>query len=125
LVVALSNIKKMIVYGIKNCNTVKSALDWLNKHNIKFEFHDYKKSGITEAKLSVWSKQVGWENLVNKRGTTWRQLEMEIQKKVTSEKAAIALMMDKTSVIKRPLIEKNGKVVLLGFDEATYTQKFK
>lgn len=115
----------MIVYGIKNCNTVKSALDWLNRHNIKFEFHDYKKSGITESKLKAWSNQVGWENLVNKRGTTWRQLDEAIQKKITSEKSAIALMMDKTSVIKRPLIEKNDKVVLLGFDETTYTQKFK
>lgn len=115
----------MIVYGIKNCNTVKSAIEWLNKNKIEFEFHDYKKSGITEAKLSAWSKQVGWENLVNKRGTTWRQLEEAIQKKVTNEKSAIALMMDKTSVIKRPLIEKNDKVVLLGFDETAYTQKFK
>lgn len=115
----------MIVYGIKNCNTVKSAIEWLNKNKIEFEFHDYKKSGISEAKLISWSKQVGWENLVNKRGTTWRQLEEAIQKKVTNEKSAIALMMDKTSVIKRPLIEKNDKVVLLGFDETAYTQKFK
>jgi len=58
----------MIVYGIKNCNTVKNALDWLKKHRIEFEFHDYKKSGITAAKLTAWSKQVGWESLVNKRG---------------------------------------------------------
>ena len=62
----------MIVYGIKNCNTVKSAVDWLKKHSMEFEFHDYKKSGITKAKLAEWSKQVGWESLVNKRGTTWR-----------------------------------------------------
>lgn len=115
----------MILYGIKNCNTVKSAIDWLNKNKIEFEFHDYKKSGITETKLSEWCKQVGWESLVNKRGTTWRQLDEAIQKKVTNEKSAIALMTEKTSVIKRPLIEKNGKVVLLGFDETTYTQKLK
>ncbi len=115
----------MIIYGIKNCNTVKSALDWLNKNKVEFEFHDYKKSGITEAKLSEWSKQVGWESLVNKRGTTWRQLDEVIQKKVTNEKAAIALMMEKTSVIKRPLIENNRKVLLLGFDEATYKLKMK
>jgi arsenate reductase len=113
----------MIVYGIKNCNTVKSAIDWLNKSKIKFEFHDYKKAGITETKLSEWCKQVGWESLVNKRGTTWRQLDEPIQKKVTNEKSATALMMEKTSVIKRPLIEKNGKVLLLGFDEAEYSKK--
>lgn len=113
----------MIVYGIKNCNTVKSAVDWLKKNKIEFEFHDYKKSGITAGKLSDWSKQVGWESLVNKRGTTWRQLDEPTQKKVTSEKAAIALMLEKTSVIKRPLIEENGKVVLLGFDEDEYKKK--
>src|SRR5213593_3114176 len=110
----------MIVYGIKNCNTVKSAIDWLNKNKVKFEFHDYKKSGINEAKLKEWCKQVGWESLVNKRGTTWRQLDEAVQKKVVNEKSAITLMIEKTSVIKRPLIEENGKVLLLGFDEVEY-----
>ncbi len=113
----------MIIYGIKNCNTVKSAIEWLNKNKVDFEFHDYKKSGISEAKLNEWCKQVGWESLVNKRGTTWRQLDEKIQNRVTNEKAAIALMMEKSSVIKRPLIENNGKVLLLGFDEATYKLK--
>ena len=115
----------MIVYGIKNCNTVKSAIEWLNKNKVEFEFHDYKKSGITASKLTEWSKHVGWESLVNKRGTTWRQLDEAVQKKVTNEKSAIALMVEKTSVIKRPLIEKNGKVILLGFDEAAYKQELK
>lgn len=115
----------MIVYGIKNCNTVKNALDWLKKHRIEFEFHDYKKSGITASRLSDWSKQVGWEGLVNKRGTTWRQLDEAVQNKITNEKAAIALMLEKTSVIKRPLIEDKGKVLLLGFDETEYKKKLK
>lgn len=115
----------MIIYGIKNCNTVKSAIDWLNKNKVEFEFHDYKKSGIPKEKLSEWCKQVGWERLVNKRGTTWRQLEEDIQQKVTNEKAAIALMQEKTSVIKRPLIEKNDKVFLLGFDEEEFEKKLK
>lgn len=115
--------KLMIVYGIKNCNTVKSAMDWLTKNKIEFEFHDYKKSGITEAKLKEWIKQVGWESLVNKRGTTWRQLDETVQGNVTNEKSAIVLMMEKTSVIKRPLIEQNGKVLLLGFDEEAYKKK--
>ena len=115
----------MILYGIKNCNTVKSAIDWLIKNKIQFEFHDYKKSGITAAKLSAWCKQVGWERLVNTRGTTWRQLDESVQKKITNEKAAIALMLEKTSVIKRPLIEANDKVILLGFDEAEYKSKLK
>jgi len=114
----------MTVYGIKNCNTVKSALDWLKNHKVEFEFHDYKSKGITESKLKGWSKQVGWESLVNKRGTTWRQLDEKVQAKVTSESAAIALMIEKTSVIKRPLIEEDGKVIALGFDEKEYGKKF-
>lgn len=114
----------MIVYGIKNCNTVKNALTWLNGKKVKFDFHDYKTKGVTEEKLKSWSKQVGWESLVNKRGTTWRQLDEKTQAKVTNEKAAIELMMEKTSVIKRPLIEENGKVVALGFDEASYKSVF-
>jgi Spx/MgsR family transcriptional regulator len=114
----------MTVYGIKNCNTVKSALEWLKKNKVEFDFHDYKSKGITKAKLNDWSKQVGWESLVNKKGTTWRQLDEAIQKKVTTEAAAIGLMMDKTSVIKRPLIERDGKVIALGFDESVYKKVF-
>ncbi len=115
----------MIVYGIKNCNTVKSAIDWLKKHNVEFEFHDYKSKGITDAKLKGWCKQVGWESLVNKRGTTWRQLEESVQNKITNEAAAIPLMKEKTSIIKRPLVEVDNKVVALGFDEGTYAKTFK
>jgi arsenate reductase (glutaredoxin) len=115
----------MTVYGIKNCNTVKSAIEWLKKNKIEFEFHDYKKSGVTAAKLTEWCQQVGWESLVNKRGTTWRQLDDADRKKVTDEKSAIVLMLEKTSVIKRPLIEEDGNVILLGFDEGSYKKAFK
>jgi arsenate reductase len=114
----------MILYGIKNCNTVKTAIDWLKKNNVDFEFHDYKTKGITSSKLKEWSGQIGWESLVNKRGTTWRQLDEATQKKIINEKSAIDLMIDKTSVIKRPLIEAHGKVVALGFDEAEYKKAF-
>ncbi|HTJ52817.1 MAG TPA: ArsC family reductase [Cyclobacteriaceae bacterium] len=114
----------MTVYGIKNCNTVKKALDWLKENNIEFEFHDYKTKGISESKLKEWSKQVGWESLVNKKGTTWRQLEDKVKDKVTNQTEAISLMKDKTSVIKRPLIEQDGKVLALGFDEQTYSKAF-
>lgn len=115
----------MIVYGIKNCSTVKSALDWLRKNNIEFEFHDYKSKGISESKLRDWSRQVGWERLVNKRGTTWRQLDEKIQNSITGEKPAMALMQEKTSVIKRPLIESDGKILALGFEEEEYRKKFR
>jgi Spx/MgsR family transcriptional regulator len=113
------------VYGIKNCNTVKNALDWLKRNNVEFEFHDYKAKGIDPARLKNWSGQLGWEKLVNKKGTTWRQLDEKIQNKVTSEKTAIDLMLEKTSVIKRPLIEWKNKVVALGFDEVEYKTAFK
>lgn len=112
------------VYGIKNCNTVKSALDWLKKNNVETNFHDYKTKGVTKPMLKSWIDQVGWESLVNKRGTTWRQLPEDVKEKITTERAAIDLMLEKTSVIKRPLLEKNGKVLTVGFDEETYKKLF-
>jgi len=115
----------MIVYGIKNCNTVKSALDWLKKKKIDFEFHDYNSKGITTQKLKSWSKQVGWETLVNKKGLTWRKLDDKSKTSITNSSAAIDLMLNYTSVIKRPLIEVDGKVVTIGFDENEYRHIFK
>ena len=114
----------MIVYGIKNCKTVKTALDWLRSHDVEFEFHDYKTKGVTREKLKSWINQTGWESLVNKKGTTWRQLPDDTKSNVTSEPTAIKLMMEKTSVIKRPLLEKDEKVVAFGFDEKEYLRIF-
>ncbi|MFL9484521.1 arsenate reductase [Chitinophagaceae bacterium LWZ2-11] len=114
------------VYGIPNCNTVKKSLDWLREHNVPYEFHDYKKLGITAAKLKAWSKQVTWETLVNKKGTTWRQLDADTQASIKNEAAAVKLMTESTSVIKRPVIEKDGAtIVAVGFDEAVYEKVFK
>lgn len=113
-----------IVYAIPNCNTVKKALDWLKKNKIDFDFHDYKKQGVTSVQLTNWSKQIGWEALLNKKGTTWKLLGPEVQATVTNQKAAIALMAEKTSVIRRPLIEQNGKIIALGFDEQEYKRLF-
>jgi arsenate reductase len=112
-------------YAIPNCNTVKKALDWLKVNKVAIEFHDYKKKGISATQLTNWSKQVGWETLINKKGATWRQLPKEIQESITTQKAAIALMMEKTSIIKRPLIEEDGKILALGFDEAEYKKALK
>ncbi|HEY0896437.1 MAG TPA: ArsC family reductase [Sphingobacteriaceae bacterium] len=111
----------MKVYGIKNCNTVKKALDWLTAHHIPFEFHDYKKLGISGEKLAEWAGQIGWEPLLNRRGTTWKQLPPEVQASVTGPEAAFALMTEKNSVIKRPLIESESGLVL-GFNEAEYAE---
>jgi arsenate reductase len=113
------------VYAIPNCNTVKKALDWLKANKVAYEFHDYKKKGITATQLTAWSKQIGWEALINKKGTTWKQLPKEFQETITNQKAAIALMMEKTSLIRRPLIEEDGKVLVIGFEEAEYKKALK
>lgn len=113
----------MIVYGIKNCDTVKKALTWIKGKNRSFDFHDYKSQGITAEKLKDWCSQVSWEVLLNKKGTTWRQLDEARKQMVTTEATAIALMMEKPSIIKRPVVEINGKIVVVGFDEKLYEQK--
>lgn len=111
------------LYGIPNCNTVKKALDWLKAHELAFTFHDFKKKGITLDKLEEWSAQVGWEALLNKRGTTWKQLSPEIQQAVQNKETAFELILQKTSVTKRPVLESNGKIIL-GFEEQTYQAFF-
>lgn len=113
----------MKLYGIPNCNSVKKAFDWLNDHKIDYDFHNYKKSGITKNKLADWCKKVDWQKLVNKQGTTWRNLDAEVQQTITSKTAAIQLMMEQTSVIKRPVIEVGDRLVV-GFDEATFEAAF-
>ena len=112
------------LYGIPNCNTVKKAMDWLKKNEIEFQFHDYKKKGIPAAKLQAWIAQIGWEPLVNKRGTTWKGLDETLQASISNQKNAIALMVEKTSVIKRPVIESDNKIVAVGFDEKQYETVF-
>jgi len=111
----------MKLYGIPNCNTVKKARAWLSEQGQTVEFHDFKKHGISDALLKNWVKQVGWGELVNRQGTTWRQLPEEIKKSIDSETAAIALMLEKSSVIKRPVFEKNGKITV-GFSETAYAE---
>ncbi len=110
----------IIVYGIPNCDTVKKARKWLEANALSYEFHDYKKKGIDKAKLTHWSKAVGWDTLVNRRGTTWRKLPDDDKTDLTQAKA-IQLLMANTSMIKRPVIE-TGEQLLVGFDEAQYQQ---
>ena len=109
----------MIVYGIPNCNTVEKALAWLKQHQVDFEFHDYKKKGITKTKFEEWAAKVGWEALLNKKGTTWRQLPPTVQQSIVNQEAAFELIMEKPSVTKRPIIESNNKI-LIGFDEEAF-----
>lgn len=107
----------MKIYGIKNCNTVQKTLAWLKEKNVDFEFHDFKKSGVSEEKLKAWASQVGWESMLNKKGTTWKQIDPVLQKSIDSQSAAFKLMQDKTSVIKRPVVETEGGKIVLGFNE--------
>lgn len=114
----------MDVYGIKNCNTVKKALDWLDSNGISYRFHDFKKEGVSADKLKAWQQERSWEELLNRRGTTWRKLSPAEQQEVTDAQTANRLMREKTSVIKRPVIE-SGAGLILGFDEAEYNQRLK
>lgn len=110
----------IILYGIKNCDTVKKSIEWLKSRNIQFQFHDYKTKGISEEKLKDWSNEAGWENLINKKGTTWKKLDDLVKDQIKDEAQAISLMKENTSVIRRPVVEDEGKLVAIGFDEAKF-----
>lgn len=110
------------LYGIPNCDTVKKARKWLDANNVSYEFHDYKKHGIDKKSLGAWSKDLGWDALLNRRGTTWRKLP-DADKQDVTEARAIDLMVEHTSIIKRPVLEYAGGR-LLGFDEVAYQSAF-
>ena len=97
-------------------------MDWYKKNNIPVDFYDFKKYGVKKEKLAEWCKAVGWEVLLNKKSTTWRSLSLEDQQKVTNEKMAIKLMIEYTSIIKRPVIEMNNKIIV-GFNETYFTKQ--
>ena len=113
----------MKVYGITNCNTVKKALDWFKANNINYEFHDFKKLGISTEKLEEWDAKSGYEKFMNKQGLTWKQLDPAIKATITSKAEALQLLQQKTSMIKRPVIE-DGAFLFFGFDEAVYAKQF-
>lgn len=110
------------IYGIKNCETMKKARAWLDKHEIAYAFHDYKTSGIDKATLEGWVRKVGWETLLNRAGTTFRKLP-DGDKEGLTEKRAIALMLAQPSVIKRPVLDKRGKLTV-GFKPESYERIF-
>ncbi len=113
----------MKLYGIPNCNTVKKARAWLAENGVEMPFHDFKKHGVSAELLQPWLQQAGWEKLLNRQGTTWRQLPGETKATVGDEASALRLMLEKPSVIKRPVLELDGKITL-GFDEARYQSLF-
>jgi len=106
------------LYGIKNCDTMKKARAWLDAKGVAYRFHDYKAQGIERSRLDGWVGKVGWETLLNRAGTTFRKLPDRHKQGLTRDKA-VALMMEQPSMIKRPVLEAGGKL-LVGFKLAEY-----
>lgn len=111
------------IYGIKNCDTMKKARAWLDKQGVTYRFHDYKAEGIDKDRLARWTKMVGWETLLNRAGTTFRKLP-DADKTGITEKKALALMLAQPSMIKRPVLEVGGKL-LVGFKPENYAAAIK
>jgi arsenate reductase len=112
------------LYGIPNCDTVKKARNWLDEHGIAYTFHDFKKAGLDRKLVDQWLKDVDWETLVNRKGTTWRALSDERKASVNDAGSATALMLESPSVIKRPVLSHGGRSYV-GFSGDTYQQIFK
>lgn len=108
----------VVIYGIKNCDTMRKARAWLDKAGVPYDFHDYKTAGIERPRLEGWAKKTGWETLLNRAGTTFRKLP-EGDKEGLTEAKAIALMMANPSMIKRPVLEAGGQL-LVGFKPDQY-----
>lgn len=114
----------MKLYGISNCNTVKKSRDWLAQHDIAAEFHDFKKLGLDAATAQAWLRQTDWTRLINRSGLTWRGLPEQRKQGIQDAADALELMLEKTSVIKRPVLEHNGKLLHVGFDATAYSKIF-
>ena len=113
--------KQATIYGIKNCDTMKKARAWLDSHGIAYEFHDYKAAGAPKEKLKAWTSELGWETLLNRAGTTFRKLP-DADKEGLNERKALALMLEQPSMIKRPVLEIGGKL-LVGFKPEVYAKE--
>jgi arsenate reductase (glutaredoxin) len=111
----------MTLYGIKNCDTMKKARTWLDDRKVAYTFHDYKAEGIDRAHLERWCRELGWEIVLNRAGTTFRNLP-DADKKDLNERKAIALMLAQPSMIKRPVLDKGGKLVV-GFKPEVYQKE--
>jgi arsenate reductase (glutaredoxin) len=114
--------KAVTIYGIKNCDTMKKARAWLDHRGVAYTFHDYKIVGIEPDMLARWAREVGWETLLNRAGTTFRKLP-EKDREGLSEKKAIGLMLEQPSMIKRPVLEAKGRL-LVGFKPEEYAKAF-
>lgn len=113
-----------VMYGIKNCDTIKKARRWLDAQQIAYRFHDYRADGLDAALLDTFIAELGWEALLNTRGTTWRKLDDARRESIQNAPSAAALMLEMPAIIKRPLLCAPGKPMLLGFTEASYERYF-
>lgn len=113
----------MKIFGIRNCDTVKKARKWLDDAGIDYQFHDFKKDGLSPDTLTQWEKSLGWEALVNRRGTTWRKLPEQVRDNISAS-TAHELMLDNPSLIKRPVVESSGGVSV-GFNADDWASQFK
>ncbi|ANY81366.1 arsenate reductase [Microvirga ossetica] len=111
------------LYGIKNCDTMKKARAWLDAEGVTYAFHDYKAEGIDRPRLEAWARAVGWETLLNRAGTTFRKLP-EADKADLDERKALALMLDQPSMIKRPVLDLDGRL-LVGFKPDYYAESMR
>jgi len=109
----------MKVYGIKNCDTVKKARKFLEEAGVDYTFHDYKKDGVDADRLAAFVGEFGWDTVLNRKGTTWRKLDDDVKESVTDAPAAIALMIENPSMIKRPIVEGEAKN-FIGFDPVAW-----
>ena len=110
------------VFGIKNCDTIKKARNWLTDHNIDYQFHDVRADGIDAEKIEYWIEQAGWESVLNCRGTTWRKLDSSIQETINAD-TVTALMLEHPAMIKRPVLDVDGAITI-GFKADQYQTIF-
>ncbi len=111
------------VFGIKNCDTMKKAMNWLSEHGVAYEFIDYKKAGVAESNLPDWSRRAGWEKLLNTRGLMWKKLSDEERANVNEQKALL-LMAQYPALIKRPVLDTGSKLIV-GFTPENYAEQLK
>ncbi len=110
------------LYGIPNCDTIKKARQWLAENGVEYEFHDFRKGGLKKSKVEEWAKAAGFEDLMNKKSSTWRGLSDEEKKAAEKKSGALRLMAENPTLIKRPVVEKDKAYLTHGFDEAKWKE---
>lgn len=114
---------RAVLYGIPNCDTVKKARAWLQQQGREHEFHDFKRMGVPPGRLDVWLAAAGWERLLNRKGTTWRQLDDSTRAAVVDAASAKAVMLANPSAVKRPVVEWPGGAITVGFDADDWSRR--